>query len=346
MEISAIGFDLAKSVFQVHGVDARHAVTLRKRLRRGAVLPFFEKLPRCLVGMEACATAHYWARELRALGHEVRLVPPQYAKAYVKRNKTDAADAEAICEAVTRPSMRFVPVKSREQQAELAVHRVRKLLLGQRTALINALRSHLAEFGLIAPTGGQHLGKVMALIADPSLPTPLTMMLKQLADQIAELGRSIAVCNWQMLEQHRRNPTSRRLATAPGFGVVLATAVAATVTDATDFKSGRHFATWLGVVPKQASSGDKIRLGRISKKGDTYLRQLFVSGAMAVIIAAKRRPDKADPWLLNLLARKKPLLLIAVALANKMARIAWAMMVHGTDYQPGHRSRPPMPVTA
>ncbi len=346
MEISAIGLDLAKSVFQVHGIDAVGQVVLRRRLKRGQVLPFFTKLPRCLIGIEACASAHYWARELQALGHDVRLIPPQYAKAYVKRNKTDPADAAAICEAVTRPSMSFVPIKSLDQQSELSVHRVRSLLIGQRTALVNALRSHLAEFGLVAPTGGQHLTKVVALIEEPGLPPPLVTMMRQIVEQITALGRAIDVCNWQMLAQHRSNPTSRRLATAPGIGVVLANALAASVSDPADFKSGRQFAAWLGMVPKQASSGEAIRLGRISKMGNEYLRRLFVSGAMAAIVAARRRPDRANPWLLNMLAQKKPLLLIAVALANKMARIAWAMMVRGTDYQPGHLSHPPMPVTA
>jgi transposase len=346
MDISAIGLDLAKSVYQVHAVDTAHQVVMRKRLKRGQVLAFFSGLPACLVGMEACATAHHWARELRALGHDVRLIPPQYAKAYVKRNKTDPADAAAICEAVTRPSMSFVPIKSREQQAELSVHGVRRLLMGQRTALINALRSHLAEFGLIAASGGQNLKKVIALIDHPNLPAPLPLMLRQLVARIDDLSQAIDACNGQMMRQYRDNSRSRRLATQPGFGVVLSTAVAATVTDPNNFKSGRQFAAWLGLLPKQDSSGDTIRLGRISKKGNEYLRQLFVSGAMSVILAAKRRPDKADPWLLNLLARNKPTLVVAVALANKMARIAWAIMVHDTDYQPGHRSQPPMAVAA
>lgn len=346
MEISAIGLDLAKSVYQVHGVDAADRVVARKRLKRGQVLAFFRQVPPCLVGMEACATAHHWARELRALGHDVRLIPPQYAKAYVKRNKTDPADAAAICEAVTRPSMSFVPIKSREQQAELAVHGVRQLLMGQRTALINALRSHLAEFGLVAPKGGQNLKTVIALIEDPGLPAPLPMILRQLVAQIDGLSQSLGACNAQLLRQHRDNPKSRRLATQPGVGLILSTAIAATVTDPTVFKNGRQFAAWLGMVPKQASSGETVRLGRISKKGNEYLRHLFVSGATSVIAAATRRPDKAMPWLLNLLAQKKPPLVVAVALAHKMARIAWAMMIGETDYQPGHRSRPPMPVTA
>ncbi len=345
-EISAIGLDLAKSVFQVHAVDAAGRVVLRRRLRRSQVLAFFQGLPPCLVGMEACSTAHHWSRELQALGHDVRQIPPQYAKAYVKRNKTDAADAAAICEALTRPSMTFVPIKSREQQAALAVHGVRQRLMGQRTALINALRGHLAEFGLIAPKGRQNLKAVIALIDSPALPAPLPAMLRLLAEQIGHLSAAIDSCNWQMQRQHRDSPRSRQLATQRGVGVVLANALDVTVTDPKAFKSGRQFAAWLGGVPKQNSSAEKVRLGRISKRGNEYLRQLFVSGALSVIATAKRRPDKASPWLLGLLAKGKPTLVVAVALANKMARIAWAMMVNGTEYQPGYRSSPPSAVAA
>jgi transposase len=345
MEISAIGLDLAKSVFQVHGVDASHVVAVRQRLRRSDVLEFFRRLPPCLVGMEACATAHHWARELQKLGHDVRLIPPQYAKAYVKRNKTDAADAAAICEAVTRPSMTFVPIKSREQQAALSVHGIRRQLIGQRTALSNALRGHLAEFGLIAAKGKEGLAKVTALADDPTLPAPLPAMLKQLIASIESLSQAISECNDAMRDQFRRNEAAQRQATQPGVGVVLATAVTATVTDPGEFKSGRQFAAWMGMVPKQASSGERVRLGRVSKKGNEYLRRLFVNGALAVIVAAKRRPDKADPWLLALMAKNKPMLVIALAVANKMARTAWAMMMHETEYQRGHQSRPPVPVT-
>jgi transposase len=346
MEISVIGLDLAKSVFQVHAVDAEHRVVLRRRLRRSGVLAFFRALAPCLVGMEACGTAHYWARELRAMDHDVRLIPPQYAKAYVKRNKTDPADAAALCEAVTRPSMTFVPIKSAEQQAALSVHGVRRLLVGQQTALINALRGHLAEFGMIAAKGKAGLKELIELVDDPRLPAPLPTMLKLLVEQIVQLSEAIDTANHQIMRQHRSSALSRRLATQPGVGVVLATALAVTVTDPHAFKSGRQFAAWLGAVPKQASSGGQVRLGRISKKGNEYLRRLFVNGAMAVINAAKRRPDKAKPWLVELLAKNKPTLVIAVALANKMARTAWAMMAHDTDYEPAHHSHPIMPVTA
>ena len=346
MNISVIGLDLAKSVFQVHGVDGAGAVVVRRRLKRKEVLEFFRRVPACLVGMEACATSNYWAREIKALGHDVRLMPPQYVKPYVKRNKNDAADAAAICEAVTRPSMVFVPIKSPEQQAQLVVHRVRRLLNNQRTALINALRAHLAEFGLTAPQGRQHLSKIAALAADPSLPAPLSTTLQHLVAGIAELDGAIDACNWQMVRQHRADPTSRRLDTARGFGVVLSNAVAVTVTDPKAFKSGRQFSAWMGLVARQNSSGGVTRLGRISKKGDPYLRSLFVNGAMAVINAAKRRPDRAEPWVLKLLAQNKPKLVTAVAIANKMARIAWAMLVHGTDYQPGHVSTLPAKAAA
>lgn len=345
-EISAIGLDVAKSVFQVHGADGAGRNVLRRRLRRGEVLGFFGSIPRCLVGLEACATAHHWGRELRALGHEVRLLAPQYVKPYVKRNKTDAADAAAICEALTRPEMRFVSIKSAEQQAEQATHRVRQLLIGQRTALMNALRSHLAELGLIAPKGAQNFGKILALIDDSAVPARLGVLLRQLACQIGELSAAIKVCDRELVDQHRSSEMSRRLATAPGIGVVLGNGIATSVADPEDFKNGRHFAAWLGLLPKQASSGERKRIGTISKKGDEYLRHLFISGALSLIVAARRRPDRASPWLLEMLARKKPILVVAVALAHKMARIAWAMMRRGSDYQPGYRSHPPMAAAA
>jgi len=345
-EISAIGLDVAKSVFQVHGADAAGKTALRRRLKRGEVLRFFSDLRPCLVGIEACATSHHWARELRALGHDVRLIPPQYVKPYVKRNKTDAADAAAICEALTRPQMTFTSVKSVEQQAGQATHRIRELLTGQRTALMNALRGHLAELGLIAPKGGQGLKKLLALVDDEAVPARLRVLLKLIADQIGELTAKLEVCDRELLEQHRSSETSRRMATAPGIGVVLGDAIATSVANPADFKNGRHFAAWLGLLPKQASSGEKKRIGRVSKMGNEYLRRLFVSGAISLIIAARRRPDRASPWLREILARKKPTLVVAVALAHKMARIAWAMMKRGSDYLPGYRSRPPMAVAA
>lgn len=333
-KITAVGLDLAKNIFQVHAVDASDGIVLVKRLRRGQVLEFFAKLPPCLVGMEACGTAHHWARELVKLGHEVRLMPPQYVKPYVKRDKNDAADAAAICEAVRRPSMRFVPVKTAEQQAALALHRVRDLLVRQRTMLVNALRAHLAEFGVIAPKG---LPKVAALAAvamdgtDGRVPELLREAMKALVVQLRSLRERIDAIERQIMAWHKGNPVSRRLATIPGIGPIIATAIAATVADAGAFESGRQFAAWLGLVPKNTGTGGKMRQGRISKRGDGYLRRLLVGGALAVIMRSKAA--KADPWLEILLADKKRLV-VAVALAHKTARIAWAIMTRGTAYRP------------
>ncbi len=333
-KITAVGLDLAKNIFQVHAVDASDGIVLVKRLRRGQVLEFFAKLQPCLVGMEACGTAHHWARELVKLGHEVRLMPPQYVKPYVKRNKNDAADAAAICEAVQRPSMRFVPVKTAEQQAALALHRVRDLLVRQRTMLVNALRAHLAEFGVIAPKG---LPKVAALAAvavsgtDGRGPELLREAMKALIVQIRSLRERIDAIERQIMAWHKGNPVSRRLATIPGIGPIIATAIAATVADAGAFESGRQFAAWLGLVPKNTGTGGKMHQGRISKRSDGYLRRLLVGGALAVIMRSKAA--KADPWLAILLADKKRLV-VAVALAHKTARIAWAIMTRGTAYRP------------
>jgi transposase len=332
-EITTIGLDLAKNVFQVHGIDETGQGVVRKQLRRGQVLGFFARLSRCLVGMEACATAHHWARELMALGHEVRLMPPQYVKAYVKRNKNDAADAEAICEAVRRPAMRFVPVKTAEQQAALMMHRARDLLVRQRTMLVNALRGHMAELGLI---GAQGLHKVAALVAivrdgtDERIPEAARQVLTVIAGQIDEVEAKIAVLEAQRQAWHKSNPVSQRLATIPGIGPIIATAIAATVPDPGVFRSGREFAAWLGLVPRQNSSGGKARLGGISKRGDSYLRRLLVNGAHAVLFWSKAA--KADPWLTSLRARKHRLV-VAVALANKTARIAWAVMRNEEKYR-------------
>ena len=332
-EITTIGLDLAKNVFQVHGIDEAGQVVVRKPLRRGQVLGFFAGLSRCLIGMEACATAHHWARELKALGHEVRLIPPQYVKAYVKRNKNDAADAEAICEAVGRPAMRFVPVKTAEQQSALMMHRARDLLVRQRTMLVNALRGHLAEFGLV---GAQGLHKVAALImivrdgTDARIPEAARQVLTVIAGQIDEVEARIAVLEAQVLAWHKSNPVSQRLATIPGIGPIIATAIAASVPDPSVFRTGREFAAWLGLVPRQNSSGGKARLGGISKRGDSYLRRLLVNGAHAVLFWSKTA--KTDPWLTSLRARKH-WLVAAVALANKTARIAWAVMSRGEKYR-------------
>jgi len=334
MQINTIGLDLAKTVFQVHGVDAAGAAVVRKQLRRVQVIGFFAKLPPCLVGMEACATAHYWARELKALGHDVRLIPPSYVKAYVKRGKSDAADAAAICEAVGRPSMRFVPVKTAEQQAALMLHRTRDLLIRQRTQLVNALRSHLAELGLVAQQGRDGVKALIAVVMDESgtrLPELARTALAALVAQLAALAEQIGALERRLHAEHRGSDASRRLETVPGIGVIGATAIAATVTDPSAFRSGREFAAWIGLVPRQNSTGGKPRLGSISKKGDRYLRRLFIGGAMAVLRHARAHPER-HPWLMRLLARR-PAKVAAVALANKMARMAWAVLVRGETYR-------------
>ncbi|UEM07108.1 IS110 family transposase (plasmid) [Skermanella rosea] len=331
MSAAFIGLDLAKSVFQVHGVDAQGKVVVTKRLRRDAVLAFFANLPVCVVGMKACAGSHFWARELARLGHTVRLMAPQYVKPYVKRQKNDRADAEAICEAVQRPSMRFVAVKSEEQQSTLAIHRVRETLVAQKTQLINALRAHLAEFGIIAPQG---VGKVVQLTAvvadleDTRVPVLARSVLQSLVDQLRDTERRIEELDARLAEQARESKVCQRLMTVPGIGPITATALAATVGDATIFASGRHLAAWLGLVPRQNSSGGRERLGSISKAGDGYLRRLLVHGARAVM----RWQGKTSPWLAGLLKRR-PVNVAVVALANKLARIAWAVMARGEDYR-------------
>jgi transposase len=332
-EVTTIGLDLAKHVFQVHGVDADGATVLRKQLRRGQLLAFFSKLPPCVVGLEACATAHYWARELGAFGHEVRLMPAQYVKAYIKRNKNDAADAEAICEAVSRPTMRFVPMKTAEQQAALLLHRGRERLVRQRTALVNALRAHLAEFGVIAPQGLRNVGKLIGIVRneeDARLPGAARQVLQVLAAQIEQLETAIAELETQLMAWHKSNPVSQRLATIPGIGPIIATAIAATVVEPNGFRSGREFAAWLGLVPRQNSTGGKNRLGGISKRGNQYLRRLLINGASANLLRSKA--TNADPWVIGL-RRRRPSLVVAVALANKTARIAWAVMHRQKNYQ-------------
>lgn len=339
MEISTIGLDLAKNVFQVHGVDTAGTVVVRKALRRAQVLPFFTKLSPCLVGIEACGTSHHWARELTSLGHEVRLMPPAYVKPYVKRGKNDAVDAEAICEAVTRPTMRFVPIKSREQQAALSLHRVRTMLIGQRTALVNLMRSQLGEFGIAIPVGLGHALSKARQFADGEvtfdLPEGAAKVIELLAIQALELHARLREIDRRIDAIQRNDEVARRLATIPGVGPVGATALAAAVTDPHQFRSGRQFAAWLGLTPRQKSSGGKERLGRITKMGNRYLRQLLVIGATSVIRRARDRPDTVDPRLIALLARK-PARLASVAMANKMARIAWAIMTRGQVYQARH----------
>ena len=334
MQITTIGLDIAKNVFQVHGIDAAEKVVVRKQLRRGGVLAFFKALPPCLIGMEACATAHYWARELTKLGHQVRLMPPKDVKAYVKRNKNDAADAEAICEAVRRPTMRFVQVKSAEQQGRLMQHRTRDLLMRQRTQVINALRAHMAELGIVAAQGREGIKELLTIIAseeDARLPVDAHASLVVLAAGLQAVQTMIGSIEKRIIVQHRSNEASKRLETIPGIGVIGATAIAATVPDPKAFRSGRDLAAWIGLVPRQDSTGGKQKLGPISKQGDQYLRRILVVGAHAVLRRARQQPEKY-PWLTQLLARK-PFKVVAVALANKMARIAWALLAKGGTYR-------------
>ena len=288
--ISTIGLDIAKSVFQVHGVDAAGQVVVRRQLKRRYVLAFFQKLPSCLVGIEACASSHYWSRELQALGHTVRLMPPAYVRPYVKRQKNDSADAEAICEAVTRPNMRFVPTKSIEQQGCLVLHRTRHLFIRQQTATINSIRAHLAEFGIVAPVGRRGVEQLLEIVADANdtrVPEVARACIAALGIQLRALKAQILELDRRIMAWHRSNETSRRLDEIPGVGPALATALVASVADPKAFRSGRDFSAWIGLVPKQNSSGGKDKLGNISKQGDRYLRSLFTTGALAVIRYAK-----------------------------------------------------------
>lgn len=343
MKITTIGIDLAKNVFQVHGVDARGKRVLRKQLKRAQVALFFANLPSCLIGMEACAGAHYWARKLQALGHTVKLMPPQYVKPYVKTNKNDAADAEAICEAVGRPNMRFVAIKPVEQQAILAVHRARQGMIKARTAQANQIRGLLGEFGLLIPQGLSHVGKCLPDIledGDNGLPSSLRQLLARLGEQLKLLDRQVAELQAAIERWHGDNDASQRLAAIPGIGALGASALVATVGDARSFQNCRQLPAFLGMVPKQASSGGKPTLLGISKHGDGYVRTLLIHGARSVLRQVERHPERADPWLRQLLARR-PKNVVAVALANKNARIAWALLVGGTDYRP-----PANPATA
>jgi transposase len=318
--IATIGLDIAKSVFQVHGVEATGQVVVRRQLKRRHVLEFFAKLPPCLIGIEACASSHYWARELQAVGHIVRLIPPAYVKPYVKRQKNDAADAEAICEAVTRPNMRFVPIKTLEQQGCLVLHRTRHLLVRQQTATINSIRAHLAEFGIVAPVGRRGVEHLLEVIADAN------------DTRVPEVARACVATLGGPAAAARSSEASRRLNHIPGVGPLLATALVASIADPKVFRSGRDFSAWIGLVPKQNSSGGKDKLGNISKRGDRYLRTLFTAGALAVIRYAKIHGTKHRPWLVALLVRR-PTKVAAIALANKLARIAWALMTKGSRYR-------------
>lgn len=332
--ITTIGLDIAKSVFQVHGIDAAGKIVVRRRLSRARVLPFFEKLPRCLVGIEACNTSHHWARELIALGHDVRLMPAQYVKPYVKRGKNDAADAEAICEAVTRPTMRFVAVKSPEQQSVMMLHRVRLMLSRQRTQLSNAMRAHMSEFGVVAPVGRMGVERLLAVIADQDdqrIPTDARVCLEMLGAQLVVVKEQLLENDRRIRASARETEVGRRLMEIPGVGPLLASAFVASVADPTMFRTGRDLAAWIGLVPKQNSSGGKERLGGISRAGNRYLRQMLVVGAMAVIRHAERHGTKRA-WLLQLLA-KRATKVAAVALANKTARMVWALMTSGERYR-------------
>lgn len=330
--ITRIGIDIAKSVFHVHGVCAAGELQTSRKLRRSQVLAFFDKLAPCLVGMEACATSHYWAREIAALGHEVRLMPPKYVKAYLKRQKNDAADAAAICEAVGRPDMRFVPVKTRDQQAALMLHRARDLLIRQRTMQINAFRAHLAEIGHVAPQGRMGVAGLLGIVeGDDERLTPLEReALSQLAEQIRDTAARIMALEKRILAWHRDCEASRRLETIPGIGPITASVIVASIGDGSTFRNARQFAAWLGLVPRQNSTGGKTRLGPITKWGDSYIRRLLVVSSCALIRYARAKPANEN-WLAKMLTRR-PAKVAAVAMANKTARIVWSVLVSGRLY--------------
>ena len=341
MKITTVGLDLAKNIFQVHGIDDMGSVIVRRSLRRSQMLPFFSKLEPCLVGMEACGTSHHWARELMELGHEVKLMPPIYVKPYVKRGKTDAGDSEAICEAVTRPTMRFVAIKSVDQQSVVMLHRTRELLVRQRTQLVNMMRGQLAEFGIILAKGIQHASRFIRQLIEgeiPNIPELAITVVTALADQVRQLQVRIGVLEKELKRWFRADPLAQGLASIPGIGPITATALSSTVTDPHQFTSGRQFAAWLGLTPKANSSGGKERQGRISKMGDQHIRRLLVSGMTSQLQSVRRRPD-AYPWVTAMLARK-PAKLVAVAMANKAARIAWVVMTRGELYgQPNYSTQ-------
>ena len=333
-EVSIIGLDLAKNVFQVHGAKPDGSVAFRRKLARSKVLPFFASLPKCVVAMEACASAHHWGREIAALGHEVRLIAPAYVKPFVKRQKNDAADAEAIAEAAARATMRFVAVKSADKQGACMVFKTRDLLVRQRTQTVNALRGHLAEYGVIAPQGLSHLGRLIEAMKDLEgrIPSVVTALCAMLVAHVASLDRQIAVLDKELRDRARRDELAARLMTIPGIGSICATALQALAPPAETFAKGRDFAAWLGLTLKQTSSGGKTRLGRTLKMGQRDLRRLLIIGAMAVVRWAARRGAPAGSWLARMMERK-PRMLVAVALANRIARIAWALMAKGGIYR-------------
>lgn len=340
MRLTTVGIDLAKNVFQVHGIDEHGKVLVKKQLRRDQMATFFVNLPPCLVGMEACGSAHHWARKLQAMGHTVRLMAPQFVKPYVKSNKNDAADAEAICEAVARPNMRFVPIKNVEQQAVLALHRVRQGFVKARTAQANQIRGLLGEFGLIVPQGiGYIASRVPELIedADNELPGAFRMLIQRLIDHLKELDRQVDEIEAQIQAWHRDSELSSRLAQVPGIGPITASALIASIGDAKNFESGRQLAAWLGLVPRQHSSGGRSNLLGMSKRGDSYLRTLLIHGARSVIYRAGQKADSCS-WV-NAVVQRRNKNVAAVALANKNARVVWALLAHDRRYETAY-SRP------
>lgn len=337
MKITTIGIDLAKEVFQIHGVDGHGKAVLRKQLRRGEMAKFFANLEPCLIGMEACGSAHYWVRKLEEFGHTVKLMAPQFVKPYVKTNKNDTADAEAICEAVSRPNMRFVPAKNVEQQAILSVHRARQGFVKARTAQANQIRGLLSEFGIVIPKGVSSVVKRMPDILEDgenNLPGIMRNLLERLTDNLKEMDRQVLELESQIKQWHRENEASRKLEAIPGIGPITASAIVATVGNATEFKNGRQLAAWLGLVPKQCSSGGKQVLLGISKRGDTYLRTLLIHGARAVIRVAEKKAEP-DSWLRKLMSRRNKNV-VAVALANKNARVIWALLAKDQVFRPDH----------
>jgi len=335
MKIATVGIDLAKNVLQIHGVNENGKAVLKKQLKRNQVLEFFANMEQCLIGMEACGSAHHWARQLQALGHTVRLMSPQFVKPYVKTNKNDAADAEAICEAVTRPNMRFVPIKNAEQQAVLALHRARQGFVKARTAQGNQIRGLMGEYGLVVPKSLANLARqVPELIEDASneLPGSFRLLVQRLLDQLKDLHRQATEIEAQIIAWHRDHAISSKLAEVPGIGPITASAMVATIGDAKNFSSGRQLAAWLGLVPRQHSSGGKNVLLGISKRGDTYLRTMLIHGARSAVIAAQRKKNPVDGWLGGLLARRCNNVAV-VALANKNARIVWALLRHDRKFR-------------
>lgn len=338
MKITTVGIDLAKSVFQLHGVDGAGHTVIRKQVKRDQLAPFFANLPPCLIGMEACGSAHHWARKLQSLGHTVKLMAPQFVKPYVKTNKHDAADAEAICEAVRRPSMRFVPIKTIDQQAILALHRARQGFVKARTAQANQIRGLMAEYGLILPVGIGYLHQRVPTLLDSAkdeLPGAFRQLIQRLLDQMKELDRQIGEMELQIKDWHRNSPLSQRLEKIPGVGPLTATALVASIGNAKNFANGRQLAAWLGLVPRQHSTGGKTNLLGISKRGDTYLRTLLIHGARAVIRHLHNKPT--EDWLLRLIGRRNKNI-AAVALANKNARTIWALLAHDREFRPDYAS--------